>query len=111
MAKRKKKYSLFDQIDFGKYKGVCIRDLIDRDLGYIQWCVEEKNIFEMNHEAKNYFNCVKYERETKQPVDCYSLILDKNKFLKYLDTCAEDAVLLDIPIVTSVNVEQLAFQF
>ena len=82
MAKRKKKYSLVDQIDFGKYKGMCIRNLIDRDFGYIQWCVEEKNIFEMDQEAKNYFNCVKYERETKQPVDCYSLILDKNKFLK-----------------------------
>ena len=111
MAKRKKIYSLGDQIDFGKYKGLCLRGLIDRDFAYIQWCVEEKNIFEMNHEAKNYFNCVKSERETKQSVDWYSLILDKNKFLKYLDTCAEDAVLLDIPIVTSINVQQLEFQF
>ena len=111
MAKRKKKYSLVDRIDFGKYNGLSLRDLIDMDLSYIQWCVEEKNIFEMNQEAKNYFNCVKSERETKQSVDWYSLILDKNKFLKYLDTCAEDAVLLDIPIVTSINVQQLEFQF
>jgi hypothetical protein len=65
----------------------------------------------MDQEAKSYFTCVKYECETKQPVDCYFLILDKNKFLKYLDTCAEDAVLLDIPIVTSSNVKQLEFQF
>ena len=42
MAKRKKIYSLGDQIDFGKYKGLYFRDLIDRDLSYIQWCVEEK---------------------------------------------------------------------
>ena len=111
MAKRKKIYSLGNQIDFGKYKGLCLKGLIDRDLIYIQWCVEEKNIFEMDQEAKNYFNCVKSERETKQSVDWYSLILDKNKFLKYLDTCAEDAVLLDIPIVTSINVQQLEFQF
>ena len=111
MAKRKKIYSLGDQIDFGKYKGLCLKGLIDRDLIYIQWCVEEKNIFEMDQEAKNYFNCMKSERETKQSVDWYSLILDKNKFLKYLDTCAEDAVLLDIPIVTSINVQQLEFQF
>lgn len=111
MAKRKKIYSLVDRIDFGKYKGLCLKDLIDKDLKYVQWCTKEKNIFEMDQEAKSYFTCVKYECETKQPVDCYSLILDKNKFLKYLDTCAEDAVLLDIPIVTSSNVKQLEFQF
>ena len=65
----------------------------------------------MNQEAKSYFNCMKSERETKQPIDWYFLILDKNKYLKYLDACAEEAELLDIPIQIFGNMEQLEFQF
>lgn len=111
MAKRKKKYSLTDIIDFGKYKGLCLRFLIDKDWKYVQWCTEEKDIFEMDYEAKSYFNCVKSEREVKQPVDWCSLLIDKNKFLKYLDDCAEDAVLLDLPLTKAVKAQQLEFHF
>jgi hypothetical protein len=58
----------------GEQNGV----IIYGDLIKVRVCADTSMVIGI--EAKSYFTCVKYECETKQPVDCYSLILDKNKF-------------------------------
>lgn len=47
-------YSLDDKITFGKYKGEIIEDIIDHDVSYIEYLIEEQAI-ELDNETYEYY--------------------------------------------------------
>jgi hypothetical protein len=47
-------YSLEDTILFGKYKGEIIEDIIDHDIGYINYLIEEQ-MLELDNKAYEYY--------------------------------------------------------
>lgn len=111
MTKKIKTYSLTDKLDFGKYKGWILRDVIVKDLNYIKWCIEKNENFEMIHDAKRYFDRALLDKCGSQSDDCYWFLSDKSKFIDYLVKNAEDAVFLDPSIFIVSDAEQLEFQF
>ena len=54
-------YSLDDRIDFGKYKGDTIREIIDDDSVYIEWALSEVGGFDLDEEATRYYNGYLYD--------------------------------------------------
>ena len=44
-------YSLDSLIDFGKHKGKTIKDVICKDVTYIEWAVTQVTSFELDNEA------------------------------------------------------------
>ena len=49
-------YSLDDTLRFGKYKGMTVREAIDKDHNYINWCVDNIPKFELDIHADNYLD-------------------------------------------------------
>jgi len=37
-----------DIVDFGTFKGSTILDLIEKETGYVQWCIENVKHFKLN---------------------------------------------------------------
>lgn len=48
----KKNYTLSDEIDFGKYKGDKISDIIERNIDYISWLKANVNSFTLDKKAE-----------------------------------------------------------
>jgi uncharacterized protein (DUF3820 family) len=44
-------YKVNSSIDFGKYKGEIVRDIIDGDIDYILWCLGFKEGFQLSEQA------------------------------------------------------------
>lgn len=47
-------YSLKDTVLFGKYKGESIQDIIDHDIDYVTYLIEEQ-MFELDNKAYEYY--------------------------------------------------------
>lgn len=50
-----KVYSLEDKLMWGKYKGESVEDIIDHDVNYISYLMEEQGI-ELDNEAYEYYS-------------------------------------------------------
>ena len=46
-----KAYGLYNRLDFGKYYGRYVRDVIAEDSGYIAWCLDNVEGFQLTEEA------------------------------------------------------------
>lgn len=42
---------LEDNFDFGKYKGKSVEAVINEDVKYIEWCIDNVDGFELDNEA------------------------------------------------------------
>lgn len=51
-----KYYGLEDLLLFGKYKGLSIREVIDRDINYISWCLDNIPTFNLSMDAECAYN-------------------------------------------------------
>jgi len=51
------KYSLKSTLPFGKYKdtGLTVEQIIEKDISYLGWCLENVTLFELTDEAFNLF--------------------------------------------------------
>lgn len=53
--KKNNLYSLNDILDIGKYKGLSVKDVIDKNPKYIEWLKNNaKNNFELDNNSINY---------------------------------------------------------
>ena len=53
------KYKLNDQMLFGKYTGMYIKDIIENDSNYIQWLIDNTTMFEVNNDVLEALNELK----------------------------------------------------
>ena len=53
------KYKLNDQMLFGKYTGMYVRDIIKNDPNYIEWLLGNTIMFEVNDDVLNALNELK----------------------------------------------------
>ena len=44
-------YKLTYTIDFGKYNGLSIKEVAEKDIGYLCWCVKNINDFVLDNDA------------------------------------------------------------
>ena len=51
-----KYYDLNDNISFGKYNGILIKDIIDNHIKYIDWCYMYVKDFHLYYKAFEYYN-------------------------------------------------------
>lgn len=51
---KNKYYSLTSMLRFGKHKGACIQEIIQKDKQYIMWCVKNLTHFYIREEVINY---------------------------------------------------------
>lgn len=61
VTRKKKVFELSDTFTFGKYKDtdLTLADVINDNIGYITWCIEEVEFFEMDNEAFEYYeDCI-----------------------------------------------------
>ena len=78
-------------INFGKYKGTAIKQLILEHIGYIHWCLGNLEWFKLNADEQALYDAVaianiKYEIDLVFPVrELAKFIADKDKYSK-LDT-------------------------
>jgi hypothetical protein len=49
-------YDINDKIDFGKYKGLLIKDIIDKHISYIDWAYMHIKNFHLLYNAFKYYN-------------------------------------------------------
>ena len=49
------KLSLYDKIDFGKYRGTVLKNLIDNHWKYVNWCVSNISNFQLDNVAFEYY--------------------------------------------------------
>jgi len=55
-----------DELDFGKWKGATIEKIMEEEVSYITWCIEE-GIFELDQDAeKLYDEYSLYEEDQKE---------------------------------------------
>ena len=47
---------LTDELKFGKYSGLSVREVIEDDPEYIEWCLDEVDSFKLNDEAMALFD-------------------------------------------------------
>lgn len=52
---KNKKYSLYDKLEFGKFKDKSVKELIDNKWSYVNWCVHNIEWFKLNDVTFNYF--------------------------------------------------------
>lgn len=45
-------YGLYQSLQFGKYKGEQVQDIIEKDPDYIRWCLDNIDWFGLTKEAK-----------------------------------------------------------
>jgi hypothetical protein len=55
-----KEFSLSDKLTFGKYKGYTIEDVLEDDLNYLEWAIDEIEWFELDEIAAIKFNAKKF---------------------------------------------------
>lgn len=48
--------SLNDEFTFGKYRGKTLKEVIEKEPTYIEWCMSEITDFLMDDEAYDYYN-------------------------------------------------------
>ena len=103
-------------INFGKYKGTAIKQLILEHIGYIYWCLGNLEWFKLNADEQALYDAVaianiKYEIDLVFPVrELAKFIVDKDKYSK-LDTpfiISRDGIIryaikdTDNPIISSI---------
>lgn len=49
------KHSLDDKMQFGKYKGLTIQEVIEDHLHYMEWLLDEVENFELDDEAMKFY--------------------------------------------------------
>ena len=73
-----KKYKMGSVLDFGKYKGEKVRDIIDNDPGYILWCIANVEWFTCTSAVKdnaeeadepNHGHCYAYDQDVDVDYD------------------------------------------
>ena len=93
-------------INFGKYKGTAIKQLILEHICYIYWCLSNLEWFKLNADEQALYDAVaianiKYEIDLVFPVrELAKFIVDKESYSK-LDTpfiISRDGVLLDVNV-------------
>ena len=73
-------------INFGKYKGTAIKQLILEHIGYIYWCLDNLKWFKLNADEQELYDAVaianiKYEIDLVFPVrELAKFIVDKDKY-------------------------------
>ncbi|MBQ3635257.1 MAG: hypothetical protein II951_06530 [Bacteroidales bacterium] len=58
-----KNYGLNDVLGFGKYAGERIKDVIDKNPGYIDWCLSNLDHFGLSATARSYMRTGEVEVE------------------------------------------------
>ena len=53
-------YSLSDEMNFGRYKGFTVKEVIDTDRQYIKWCIKTVEWFELTNDALNYYRSERF---------------------------------------------------
>ncbi len=56
MGKRTKFFCANHAYHFGKYKGMLVRDVIEKDPEYVKWCMENLKQLRFNGRAKELLN-------------------------------------------------------
>lgn len=51
---KRQDFALYDTLPFGKYKGSTIKEIIEDDPSYIEWCQDAIDDFELNDSAADY---------------------------------------------------------
>lgn len=52
MSKRNKNLKLEDKLDFGKYEGYTVKELIKKDPDYLAWACDNIDWFNLDQEAE-----------------------------------------------------------
>ena len=98
------------RINFGKYKGTAIKQLILEHIGYIYWCLGNLTWFKLNDDEQALYDAVaianiKYEIDLVFPVrELAKFIVDKDSYSK-LDTpfiISRDGI-IRCPIINADN--------
>ena len=63
-------FSLGSKLNFGKYKNRYLRDVIDLDIIYINWCLINVPFFLISYEAESYIENLKGESK------CIGLVIE-----------------------------------
>lgn len=50
------RYQLTSVLNFGKYKGHVLSEVVDNDPLYVKWCMDEIDWFNLDYEARAYLN-------------------------------------------------------
>ena len=74
-------------IDFGKYKGTPVKQLILEHIGYIYWCLSNLKGFKLNNDEQVLYDAlaianIKYKINLVFPVDCLSEYISNKKALE-----------------------------
>ena len=75
-------------INFGKYRGIPIKQLILEHIGYIYWCLSNLKWFKLNNEEQELYDAIaianiKYEIDLVFPVrELAKCIVDKDNYSK-----------------------------
>ena len=74
-------------INFGKYKGTPIKQLILEHIGYIYWCLSNLKWFKLNNEEQALYDAlaianIKYNIDLVFPVNCLSEYISDKESLK-----------------------------
>lgn len=115
--KTKKQYNLEDKLNFGKYRHLSLRTVIDRDAEYVLWCISKIPDFTLSDEAWNYATERNESFVAVRPKPTYSSkpysdgveVLTtfpwKDRYLTYLRTHAEDAqIVIPTPHQTQLTI-------
>ncbi len=64
-------YKLTYTIDFGKYNGLSIKEVAEKDIGYLCWCVKNINDFVLDNETLIFLhsNCANMSISTDVSID------------------------------------------
>ncbi len=73
-----KEMGLGDFFMFGKYKDtdMTLQEVIDEDLGYIEWCLTTKDDFILDPEAMEYKEWAQLDRNERYPYEYSDFLYD-----------------------------------
>lgn len=106
--KAHKPYNLSDKLGFGKYRNQTLLSVLQRDVKYVYWCLNNVQEFELSNEAlifaqsiSELFVAIKPNHQYKcQPyadgIDILTTFPWKERYLIYMRTCAEDAQIVPL---------------
>lgn len=118
MAKKEYTYALQDRLQFGKYRGQLLCDVLNMDASYILWCLREVSSFKMTEDAWEYAVGANTEFVAFRPKTCTDSIeiLDsfpwkdiakaREQFMAYARQYAEDVEI--IPTMLMPQAQQLS---
>jgi hypothetical protein len=66
-------YKLESPLGFGKYKGRIIKEIIEKDIGYISWCLINVERFVIEPEVEDYAKELQ-DKGGRFPLDMYALM-------------------------------------